>query len=156
MNGQNPARELDRTVLGDLWKNTLSRIPTLYGRLVYLASLRDPDTGKYRHHGLNAVFGRTESSAALARSHAEVFREWLYQPLSDRFADLNEYLSSIDARRDVIVRNWRRGRVYRNSVPAGALEAERALFYTDMDTMLTILKNPSGGGDLPPDSAPLE
>jgi hypothetical protein len=156
MNGQSPTRELDRTVLGDLWKNTLSRIPTLYGRLVYLASLRDPDTGAYRHHGLNAVFGRTASSAALALSHAEVFHEWLCQPLSERFDDLNAYLASLDARRAVIVRNWRRGRVYRNSVPTGAPEAERAMFYTDMDALLTILKNSSGGDSLPPDSAPLE
>ena len=60
---------LERTATADLFKNTLSRIPTVFGRLAYLASLRGPDSGVYGHHGLTLMFGREESKRALARSH---------------------------------------------------------------------------------------
>src|SRR5882724_9266282 len=105
---------MERGARADLWKNTLLRIPTLYGRLAYLASLLEPDTGRYRHHGLAAVFGRNESNAALRDSHMEVFLEWLNLPLKDRHEDLNEYLISLPERRERVIRNWRRSRTYRN------------------------------------------
>jgi hypothetical protein len=143
-NGGRERRVLDRSALGDLWRNTLEQIPTKYGKLVYLASLRDPNTGRYRHHGFTAVFGRAESNTALAASHLEVFRDWLSAPLDEKFADLDRYLASLERRREKIARNWRRTRAYRNSVPAAALEAERVLFYAEMEALLAILKNPTG------------
>lgn len=41
----------------DLWRRTLSGIPSIYGRLAFLASLRDVNTGRYEHHGLAMIFG---------------------------------------------------------------------------------------------------
>jgi hypothetical protein len=46
---------LERSATADLFKNTLSRIPTLFGRLAYLASLRDSNSGIYRHYGLASI-----------------------------------------------------------------------------------------------------
>ncbi|MDP9115300.1 MAG: hypothetical protein M3O20_16675, partial [Acidobacteriota bacterium] len=70
-----PKGMLERDALADLWKHTLSQIPTVYGRLVYLASLRDPNSGTYRHHGLSASFGREQSIYALRKSHEQTFLE---------------------------------------------------------------------------------
>ncbi|MDP1532609.1 MAG: hypothetical protein Q8L92_03395, partial [Rubrivivax sp.] len=41
----------------DVWRRTLRQIPTVYGRLVYLAQRRSPDSGLYEHHGLAKMFG---------------------------------------------------------------------------------------------------
>ena len=49
--------KLERGAAADLWRNTLSQIPTLFGRLVYLSSLRDSNSGAYEHYGLAKVFG---------------------------------------------------------------------------------------------------
>ena len=75
---------LERDAVADLWKHTLSQIPTTYGRLVYLASLRDPNSGSYRHHGLSAAFGREQSTYALRTSHEQTFLQWLNLPLPVR------------------------------------------------------------------------
>ena len=50
---------LDRNAASDLWRNTLSQIPSVFGRLVYLASLRNANNGRYEHHGLALVLGTT-------------------------------------------------------------------------------------------------
>jgi len=63
-----PKGVLERSAAADLWKHTLSRIPTAYGRLMYLGSLRDPNSGIYRHHGLSAAFGREESGRLFSKA----------------------------------------------------------------------------------------
>jgi hypothetical protein len=147
-------KSMDRGALSDLWRNTLLRIPTVYGRLSYLASLLETDSGRYRHHGLADVFGRNESHAALRDSHMEVFREWINLPLRDRHADLKQYLVSLPERSERVIRNWRRSRVYRNSVPVAAGAMERELFHADIEALLRLLQNAVDSA--PQDSSPPE
>src|ERR1700733_4646430 len=82
----------DRSAASDLWRNTLSQIPTVFGRLVYLASLRNPNNGNYEHHGLALVFGEDEANRALKDSHSTVFAGWLTFNLEQQKADLDLYL----------------------------------------------------------------
>ena len=62
-----PKSLLERSADTDLWRHTLSQIPVLTGRLVYLSALRSPVTGKYEHHGLALLFGDQESDKAIRR-----------------------------------------------------------------------------------------
>ncbi len=41
MNSIRPKQVLERGAASDLWRHTLSQIPTVFGRLVYLSSLRE-------------------------------------------------------------------------------------------------------------------
>jgi hypothetical protein len=145
---------LDRGAVADLWKHTLSSIPTLYGRLVYLGSLMEPDSGRYRHHGLAAIFGRNESHAALRDIHMEIFVEWLSLPLAERHADLLDYLNSLPHRSDQVVWNWRRGKAYLKCVPVRAKSMEKQLFIADIEALLTLMPNAAGRSR--PDSSPPE
>src|SRR5450631_2650711 len=87
---------LERSAVSDLWRHTLSHIPTTFGRLVYLASLRDPNSGVYRHHGLSSVFGRDESIKALRESHEQTFLEWIGLTMEEKHCDLRQYLIAIE------------------------------------------------------------
>ena len=66
-----------KTASDDLWRRTISQIPSIYGRLVYLGRLRNSDTGRYEHHGLAAMFDANLADSALRESHLGAFREWL-------------------------------------------------------------------------------
>lgn len=92
--------KLERNALADLCKHTLSRIPTVSGRIVYLANLRDNHSGTYKHHGLIASFGRDEAVRALRESHEAAFREWLLLSLSEKNDDLRDYLIRLDEPQD--------------------------------------------------------
>src|SRR5580658_3729115 len=96
-----PKSVLETSAISDLWKHTLSRIPTLFGRLAYLAGLRDPNSGAYRHHGLSAVFGREESGKALRESHEQAFVEWLKLSLAEKHGDLVSHLARLEEERGV-------------------------------------------------------
>jgi len=130
----------ERGAAADLWRHTLSQIPSIFGRLVYLASLRDPNTGRYEHHGLSQIFGEAEADAALQESHSQAFSEWLCFNLEQQKADLDLYLSSFQADRRTILSTWIRLAPYRNLVPASSRDPERRLYLADMEALLEILK----------------
>lgn len=133
---------LERSATADLFKNTLSRIPTLFGRIEYLALLRDANSGIYRHHGLASIFGREESRRALLQSHETVFAEWLNLSLAEKREDLSEYLHRLEDPPPVVLDHWVRVRAYRSYMPASARESERELFCTELDVLLETFKCP--------------
>src|SRR4051812_3901429 len=100
-NGRDGAT-FDRSPASDLWRNTLSQIPTLFGRLVFLSTLRDTNTGVYNHYGFAQRVGEETADAALRQSHWQSFSEWLSFSLEEQKADLDLYLSSIDSDRKTI------------------------------------------------------
>ena len=136
----------------ELWKHTLSQIHCLFGRLVYLSSLRDGNTGLYQHHGLSLVLGAEQAGQTLHDSHLECFREWLSYTLKDQHADLSLYFSEQDAELRIIVSTWSRLASYRNLIPAGVTATERQLFLADLETLLAILKNDCGVEDPDPNA----
>jgi hypothetical protein len=147
-----PRGVLERSAGADLFKHTLSSIPTVYGRMAYLASLRDPNSGVYRHHGLGVAFGRDQSIRALQSSHTKVFREWLNLPLRRKSSDLVEYLEGLGDPRGVVVRHWLRSRGYLTCIPDAASKAERELYTGDVEALLNALNHVAGGAALGPKS----
>ncbi len=136
-----PKGVLERSAAGDLWKHTLSRIPTVFGRLAYLASLRDSNSGTYRHHGLSILFGREESVKALRESHQQAFFEWVGFPLAEKSEDLGQYLAGLEEPPEIVVEHWLRSRIYRTYIPVSAREMERELFSSDLEALLEIIRN---------------
>lgn len=139
-----PETRLERGAAPDLWRNTLSRIPTRFGRLVYLSSLRDQNSGAYEHHGLIQIFGVKQADQTLRQSHSAVFGEWLRLNLEEQKTDVQEYLCSVAEDAKTTLATWLRLRPYRNLVPAKARDVERKLFLLDLEAVLEVLKNELG------------
>ena len=112
--------------VSDLWRRTLSQIPSSFGRLVYLASLRNHITGKYDHHGLALVFGEREADRALRQSHISAMTEWLGYGLEEQKTDLNLYLSGHMENRREVLQYWMRAQPYKSIMPAVMRDAEKA------------------------------
>jgi hypothetical protein len=134
-----PKGMLAKSAAEDLFRHTLSRIPTVYGKLVFFGSLRDSNTDSYRHHGLSVAFGREDATNALREGHQAVFRQWLTTALSEKYDDLTQYIASLDAPRSETARKWLRSKAYRSCVPFSASAAESAYFISDLETLLTTL-----------------
>ena len=115
-----------------MWRRTLSRISTHFGRLVFLASLRDSATGRYCHADLLRMLGSEDADRTLCRSHHQVFAEWLGFSLAEQKSDLDEYLQTPG--------NSRYATHYRHLVPPTALDVERQLYLTDLETLMGLLE----------------
>ena len=145
---------LERSAAADLWKRTLSRIPTSYGRLTYIASLRDSNSGVYRHHGLMATFGREDSTRALRESHERCFLEWLNLDLESKTSDLREFIGGLEDPPAVVLKHLATTAGYEYQLPDSALPMERELFHRDFDMAAALLSHGSGGEPGGRDSSP--
>jgi hypothetical protein len=143
---------LDGKAMSDIWRNTLSQIPTVLGRLFYLSSLRNNITGRYEHHGLSLHFGPREASLALRKSHREAFAEWLSYNVERQHADLQLFLSEQPEDKRTILKAWEKLEPYRNILPSAVKDVERKLFLSELKAILRLLRNASGGGGLDPES----
>ncbi len=143
---------LERGAAANLWRRTLNQIPSLFGRLVYLCSLRDQNSGAYDHYGLTQEFGDEEANRALRESHEATFSEWLCLRLEGQKADLDMYLSGLEGDRRAILDTWIRLQPYRNLVPSTVREVERELYMSDLDAILELLKNELGVASPDPDA----
>jgi hypothetical protein len=153
MKGDRPSTVVfDRSATSDLWRNTISQIPSVFGRLVYLASLRNPNNGAYEHHGLALVFGEDEANKALKNSHAAVFAEWLTFNLEQQKADLDLYISGLFEDKRVVVETWLRLAPYRNLLPASVRGVEKRLYMADFAALLELLKAANGVAEPDPDA----
>ena len=141
---------LEQNAADDLWKHTLSQIPTVYGRLAYLSALRDPNSGIYRHHGLAALFGRDESSRALRESHEQVFLSWIGLSMREKKLDLGRHFSTLDEPAPAVLEYLIRSRSYTSQSPASVPAMERELFCTDLEVLLETIRNGLSAGDSDP------
>lgn len=134
----------ERSAASDLWRNTLSQIPTVFGRLVYLASLRNANNGTYEHYGLALVFGEDEANRALRDSHSTIFAEWLTFNLEEQKADLDLYLAELFEDKRQVIETWVRLAPYQNLVPASIRSVERRLYINDLTTLMELFRNAYG------------
>jgi hypothetical protein len=114
----------------DPWRGALSEITTTFGRLVFLASLRDPVTGQYSRSSLTAP-DDAEVERQVQSAHHQVFFQWLTFNLADQKTDLDEYFK--DAPMLSVAE-------YRELVPRTARRVERQLYLSDLETLLELRK----------------
>jgi hypothetical protein len=127
----------------DLWRHTLARIPTLFGRLIYLSSLRSHSDGAYTHRALAQMVGDEQADETLRRSHARVFQDWLCLNLEQQKGDLQEYLAEVPNPSGVLL-SWLTSSSYCELAPPAAQEPERQLFVGDLQKLLSVLSREYG------------
>ena len=127
---------MKRPPINDLWTNTLAQIPSTLGKLQYLASLRDPNSGDYAHHGLASRCSETEACAVIRESHERVLEQWLMLGVLERRDDYVLYASGLLQGPVTIARSWMNTQYYLLLVPEHCSPAQREHYLLCMDELL--------------------
>jgi hypothetical protein len=130
----------NQQVVRDFTATTLAAIPNLFGRLTYLAALRDLSSGRYEHAGLAALYPPEAVQEALAACHYEIFQKILETPLSLQERDLRECLEGMAGTISATTFHWRQMEAYRILPPENAPEYLRELFFSNLRALLEILE----------------
>ena len=129
----------------ELCLKEVSLIPTSYGRLVYLAGLLDPDTGKYEHYGSVSSVSEARADRILREYHEAIFNQWVSFPLEAKKADVDLYIASTGRADKVeMIDTWLRLTPYKNLVPGSFQGPERQKHVSDFEAILGLLKNVYG------------
>jgi hypothetical protein len=124
----------------DLRSRTLSRLPGDFSRLVYLASSRDLNTGRYSHDGLAFHFSENVASKAMAACHTEIFDRLVFCSLEELIEELRNYISSISERPEDVLRSWEGLGSYRVTIPSECDETAAEIFLSNVKIALAILQ----------------
>jgi hypothetical protein len=129
-----------QTAFEDLFNRTLSRIPNEIGRLIYLASTRDYNSGTYLHEGLATRYSSAEASEALKAAHRQVFEGLAALPLEELVEELEAYIRSSDETRGEFLRAWRELEPYRVAIPIDSDPTMAQLLVSNIRVGLEVLR----------------
>src|SRR5262249_16455155 len=130
-----------RPIVRDFTATTLAAIPNVFGRLIYIASLRDLSSGRYEHAGLTVVYPPDAVQEALSYCHLEIFSRVLEMPLSVQEQDLCECLAGMAGGGAETIAHWRQLESYRILPPENAPDYLRELFFSNLRALLEILES---------------
>jgi hypothetical protein len=123
----------------DLLRRSLSKIKGDLARLIYVASTRDYNTGKYHHDGLAARFQAEIGGQALEMAHREIFHRLAECSLRELVGEVEIYVSSSRQSREEILEVWQKLEPYRVVLPVDVNVAAAQLFVSNVKLALAIL-----------------
>jgi hypothetical protein len=132
-------QEVERLVR-DFEERTLAGMEGYFSQLVYLASLRDYNTGRYHHYGLEDRYAAEAVDAGLHQCHVRVFEELVAMPLREQTEDLLNFFESLKEDKARLVGVWKRLRSYQILPPEESHPLARDLFETNIEIVLRILR----------------
>ena len=108
-----------RAVIEDFSSQTLAAISSDFGRLYYVSSLKDSDSGRYEHDGLTSLYSENAVQAALSHCHEELFSRILETPLREQEHDLRACLGAAGDQYWDVIESWQRESALQGYVPRG-------------------------------------
>ncbi len=130
----------NKALIEDFTEVTLAAIPSDYGRLLYLSTLRDLATGRYVHSGLEEKYSEGAVHEVLDGVHHEIVTRILETPLDQQAADLGRCLDNLPGDRRELAKQWKELEFYRALLPLGMPGYTRELFCSNLEALLTALQ----------------
>jgi hypothetical protein len=124
----------------DLETRTLARVEGDFARLIYLASMRDYNTGEYHHEGLARQFSEGLARAAVASCHRDVFRRLVLCSVKGLVEQLEIYVRSNVFTFSEFVRVWEKLQPYKVAVPLECSPLTARFFALNIRAALAILQ----------------
>ena len=126
--------------LADYIRNSvLQNLPNDLTRMIYLASLRDCNSGMYLHPELSRQQGVDAADRAFRICHEQIFRRLLTTRLPEYVRQLQEYIRYTGGETVTMLKTWKSLQAYRATVPLGALAASSEVFFLNLTIALEIL-----------------
>jgi hypothetical protein len=95
-----------KRLVRDFEDRTLATLDGYFSRLVYVASLRDYNTGRYHHYGLESRYAAAAVDEGLHACHVRVFEELVALPLKVQTEDLLNFFESVKEDKVRLVKVW--------------------------------------------------
>jgi hypothetical protein len=134
-----PISELFDVALQDLRSRTLARLQSDFARLVYLASTRNYNTGRYEHDGLTFRYSMPVAEGVLATAHREVFLSLALRSLEALTDEVQQYVRFESDSPEELLKVWTDLEAYRILVPSPYDPLIVRIFRSNLSAALAIV-----------------
>lgn len=125
----------------DLRRRSLASYRRPLDRLIYLASMRDYNTGLYYHDGLASRYSPEVACEAMADCHREAFRQLVGNSIEELVQQLEAYMESTHTSPNDFVTAWKGLEPYRVAVPVESDPLAAQLLFSSFKVALAILES---------------
>ena len=126
-------------------ETVLKTLPNDLTRMIYLASLRDCNSGMYLHPELSRQRGVQAADGALRACHEQVFRRLLTTRLAEYVVQLQEYIRYTRGEILTVLKTWKSLQAYRATVPVSAIATSTELYFLNVAIALEVVGKPDPG-----------
>jgi len=134
----------NQRIIDDFAARSLAPIPSRFGRLLYVASLRDLSTGDYSHAGLEGTYPGGGVNESLKYCHEEIFQQVLELSLADQETDLKLACTQIEGGATGVAERWLELEYFRLLIPLGTPDYLKDLFNSNFRLLLELILAPTG------------
>jgi hypothetical protein len=120
-------------------ETVLKTLPNDLTRMIYLASLRDCNSGMYLHPELSHQRGIQAADGALRACHEQVFRRLLTTGLAEYVVQLQEYIRFTRGEILTVLKTWKSLQAYRATVPVSAVSTSTELYFLNVAIALEVV-----------------
>ncbi len=120
-------------------KRALESLDGPFAKLAFLASLRDPYTGRYLHEGWSSVLPPELVHDALRDTHRGVFQTAVELGLADLCNELRVHFHLLGEEESRVAKLWLETEPYYELVPEGCPQLPRKFFITQIRAALQVL-----------------
>jgi hypothetical protein len=133
---------LDRSaVTADILRALTVSLPTDLSRLIFLATLRDNNSGHYYHPEVARRFSDSVADQAMLACHQWIYRRVVALPLEDLTDELDRYIASVPVSRERLIESWKRLKAYRATIPIDADDVSSEIFFMKVEVAVAILES---------------
>jgi hypothetical protein len=130
----------------DLRNHTLAKLPDDFAQLIWLATLRDYNTGTYHHDGLARLFSEPVAHLALLACHEEIFERLVLCPLESFVSQVERFILAASPDTRASLQTWEELKAYTTTIPSHCKTQAAHLFLSNVRIALMVLKSRQSSG----------
>jgi hypothetical protein len=129
-----------RVAAEDIFRALTISLPNALSRLIFLATLRDNNSGHYFHPEVARRFSADVADQAMLACHRHVYEQVVALALEDLTDQLDAYIATVRAPKERLIESWTKLRAYRATIPIDADPISSEIFFMKVEVAVAILE----------------
>jgi hypothetical protein len=130
----------DGEVAADILRALTVSLPNDLSRLIFLATLRDNNSGHYFHPDLARRFSESIADRAMLACHHRVYKQVVALSIEDLTDQLDLYVTTVPASRERMIESWTKLKAYRATIPINTDPISAEIFFMKVEVAVAILE----------------
>jgi hypothetical protein len=135
-----PMESGDSEVAADILRALTVSLPNDLSRLIFLATLRDNNSGHYFHPDLARRFSERAADWAMLACHQRIYKQVVALPIEDLTDQLDLYVTTVPAPRERMIESWTKLQAYRATIPMDTDPISAEIFFMKVEVAVAILE----------------
>jgi hypothetical protein len=115
-------------------------LPNDFSRLIFLATLRDNNSGHYYHPEVARRFSGEVADRAMLVCHRRIYEQVVALAIEDLTDQLDVYIATVPVPRGRLIESWTKLKAYRATIPMDTDPIAAEIFFMKIDVAVAILE----------------